>query len=389
MMTDAGAKVMIFSGANSGVMRSDLKSVDNMPSDEVLERRRLELNRTILAVRNNLLEVGSFPPDVAMMTDPNNPFSKVVQDWWASPLTTVEFAYYLWFCDLAVGGEGAWNNGFLGSRWADIFVNNLRVRVAFYTRSSDPKYFETLERQNIIPRGKHNTLFIFNTLYFQEDESHRTLIRPTAQEAKEWFEYMDNLIEKFPQTHIDKATAILNTIIGNTEQTVLIHDDEERFKRLKADLRDARFQSRYEEYEDSQRLISEMSRKERDARQEAEEIARKEDVARIEVLRKQEIARKAEEKKRHEDWLKSQEAETKRMAKEVEAKKKADALAKKTAEEEDRIKRMDEGQLKAFLKTIPARPAKTIRNGAGCVIDQTQKQKQWDEKWGQYKKYMK
>jgi hypothetical protein len=372
-LTDAGAKVMIFSGVNSGVMRSDLKSIDSMPSDEVLERRRLELNRTILDVRSNLLEVGSFPPDVAMMTDPNNPFPEAVREWWASPLTTVEFAYYLWFCDLAVGGEGAWNNGFLGSRWADIFVNNLRVRVAFYSRSSDPKYFETLERQNIIPRGKHNTLFIFNTLYFQEDESHRTLIRPTAQETEEWFGYMDTLIKKFPQIHIDKVSGILTTILGNTEQTVLIHDDEERFKRLKADIANSGF----------------TYREARDARQEAEETARKEDVARIEVLRKQEIARKAEEKKRHEDWLKSQEAETKRMAKEVEAKKKADALAKKTAEEEERIKNMDEGKLKAFLKTIPPRPAKTIRNGAGCVIDQTQKQKQWDEKWGQYKKYMK
>jgi hypothetical protein len=91
----------------------------------------------------------------------------------------------------------------------------------------------------------------------------------------------------------------------------------------------------------------------------------------------------------HEKWLKSQEAETKKLAKEVEAKKKAEALAKKTAEDEDLIKRMEEGQLKAILKTIPPRPAKSIRNGAGCVIDQSAKQKQWDEKWGKYKKYMK
>ena len=34
-----------------------------------------------------------------------------------------------------------WNNGFLGSRWADTKLNGKQVRLAFYTKKSDPGMF--------------------------------------------------------------------------------------------------------------------------------------------------------------------------------------------------------------------------------------------------------
>ena len=184
-----------------------------------------------------------------------------------------------------------------------------------------------------------------------------------------------------------KLETVYERIVRQTQQTVIIHDDEEFFAKIKADLANP-----YELCCLCGEKIEGYGNNPAPLRTEGHccddcNIARV-IPARFPTTIK--MTKEAEERKRREK------AEAKRLAEatradreELERKKKAEALAKKTAEEEDRLKNMDEGKLKAFLKTIPARPAKTIRNGAGCIIDQTQKQKQWDEKWGQYKKYLK
>lgn len=420
-ITASGAKVMVFSGGNSGVMRSDIKSVDSMPSDEVLDERRRDLDSAIKHTRKGLLDTGMFPQDVGIITDPNNPFPKVVRDWWVRDETTKDIARFLCVCNLADGSEMGWNNGFLGSRWADTIINGLRLRIAFYSRSKDPKYFATLERQNCGITGKHQFLFIFNTLYFQEDETHNTLIFATRLER---VQHWAKLGDMTPTDISRKLETVYERIVRQTQQTVIIHDDEEFFAKIKADLANpyelcclcgekiegygnnpaplrteghccddcniarvipARFPTTTKMTKEArEKLERERDERERQAEKDAEKA--KELAKEIKHLQ----AKEAEERKKREK------AEAKRLAEatradreELERKKKAEALAKKTAEEEERIKNMDEGKLKAFLKTIPARPAKTIRNGAGCIIDQTQKQKQWDEKWGQYKKYLK
>jgi hypothetical protein len=43
-----------------------------------------------------------------------------------------------------VNGE-IWSNGFLGSRWADTILNGKSVRLAFYTKKSDPEMFRSLD----------------------------------------------------------------------------------------------------------------------------------------------------------------------------------------------------------------------------------------------------
>ena len=52
-------------------------------------------------------------------------------------------------------------------------------------------------------------------------------------------------------------------------------------------------------------------------------------------------------------------------------------------------KELTEGEIKHLLKTIPARPNKTIRTPSGVIKDNTKAQKAWDDKYGKYKKYMK
>jgi hypothetical protein len=437
-LTEAGAKVMIFSGANSGVMRSDIKSVDSMPSDEVLDRRRQELNRSILAVRKSILELGAFPTNVAFLTDPTNPFPKIVRDWWVQDETTRDIAHFFCYCGLADGSETGWSNGFLGSRWADTIINKLRLRIAFYTREKDPKYFASIERQNCGITGKHQYLFIFNTLYFQEDETHRTLIFATPEEEKERSQkILDAYPDRTPAHNLNIWKQIWE-VVRSTKQTIAIHDDEDRFAKTRADLGSAsrpfyecvlcddefegygnnpypvkregvccdscnmtrvipaRFAQHQEDEmrervsyirmtkEDKERLERERDERERQAEKEAEERKKYAE----ETKRRQ--AKEEEERKKREK------AEAKRLAEatradreEAERKKKAELEAKKQSEADEHIKRMDEGKLKAFLKTIPARPPKTVRDTAGCVKDNSQKQKQWDEKWGQYKKYMK
>jgi len=429
-LTQSGAKVMIFSGANSGVMRSDIKSVDSMPSDEVLDERRRDLDSAIKHTRKGLLDTGMFPQDVGIITDPSNPFPKVVRDWWVRDETTKDIARFLCVCNLADGSEMGWSNGFLGSRWADTIINGLRLRIAFYSRSKDPKYFATIERQNCGITGKHQFLFIFNTLYFQEDETHHTLKFATRQEQVQYWAKLGQMCPKDAVWN-RKLERMYERIVRLTQQTVLIHDDDEWFAKVKEDLANP-FENccfcgeKIEGYGNNPRPVKceghccddcnlsvviparfhadegrnyhcikmtkevrERLERERDERERQAEVDA-EKARKVAEENKRLQAKEAEERKKREK------AEAKRLAEatradreEVEAKKKAEALAKKTAEEEDRIKRMDEGQLKAILKTIPARPPKTIRDKAGCVKDNSQKQKQWDEKWGQYKKYLK
>lgn len=431
-LTASGANVMIFTGANSGVMRSDIKSCDSMPSDEVLQHRRRDLDSAIRHTRKGLLDTGMFPQDVGIITDPNNPFPKVVRDWWVRDETTKDIARFLCVCNLADGSEMGWNNGFLGSRWADTIINGLRLRIAFYSRSKDPKYFATIERQNCGITGKHQFLFVFNTLYFQEDETHRTLKFATRPER---VQYWAKLGDMTPTGISRKLEMVYERIVRQTQQTVIIHDDEEQFAKTKADLADphelcclcgekiegygnnpdpVRTEGRccddcnitrvcparvYDALFDPEYIRPTTIKMTKEAR---EKLERERDERERQAEKDAETAKKvAEETKRRqakeaEERKKREKEEAKRLAEatradreELERKKKTEALAKKTADEEDRLKNMDEGKLKAFLKTIPARPAKTIRNGAGCVIDQSAKQKQWDEKWGQYKKYLK
>lgn len=401
-----------------------IQSVDSMPSDEILDLRREELNRNILAVRKSILTDGIFSQNVAFTTDPNNPFPKIVRDWWVSDETTRDIAHFFCYCGLADGSETGWSNGFLGSRWADTIINKLRLRIAFYSREKDPKYFATIERQNCGITGKHQFLFIFNTLYFQEDESHRTLIFATPEEDKERSQKVLDAYPNRERSHNLNIWKQIGKVVRQTAQTVIIHDDENEFAKTKEE-----FANPYERCcicgekiegygnnpspikdeghccddcnmcrvvparlhwglsltkEDREKLERERDERER---QDEQKLERQREMAK-ETKRIQ--AKEAEERKKRENREAKRLAEATRADREeVERKKKAEAEAKKKTEEEDRIKRMDEGQLKAILKTIPARPAKTIRNGAGCVIDQSAKQKQWDDKWGQYKKYMK
>jgi hypothetical protein len=51
-----------------------------------------------------------------------------------------------------------WSNGFLGSRWADTELNGRKVRLAFYTRKSDPKMFASFRFPEI--EGKDYAIIV-------------------------------------------------------------------------------------------------------------------------------------------------------------------------------------------------------------------------------------
>ena len=68
-----------------------------------------------------------------------------------------------------VNGE-KWNNGQFGSRWADITIEGVRVRLGFYSRQFDPKIFENTEIQDKnLKIMKLNYLIVVSVLDYQEE----------------------------------------------------------------------------------------------------------------------------------------------------------------------------------------------------------------------------
>jgi len=69
-----------------------------------------------------------------------------------------------------VNGE-KWNNGQFGSRWADITLVGVRVRIAFYSRQFDPKIIEDIvikdNNDKIMPI---NYLVVGNVLEYNQEE---------------------------------------------------------------------------------------------------------------------------------------------------------------------------------------------------------------------------
>ena len=69
-----------------------------------------------------------------------------------------------------VNGE-KWNNGQFGSRWADITIEGIRVRLGFYSRQFDPKMFENFEiyDKNLKINMIINYLIVVSVLDYQEE----------------------------------------------------------------------------------------------------------------------------------------------------------------------------------------------------------------------------
>lgn len=57
-----------------------------------------------------------------------------------------------------------WNNGILGSRWADVELVGRKCRISFYSKKSDPQNFEKMP-QRVRGNGKDYILSV-NPLYF-------------------------------------------------------------------------------------------------------------------------------------------------------------------------------------------------------------------------------
>lgn len=92
---------------------------------------------------------------------------------------------------------------------------------------------------------------------------------------------------------------------------------------------------------------------------------------------------------RKEDLMVKKEQERIVMEKELEEERRQKKEAEKKAEEEAKRKAKEEGELKMDLSKIPPRPPKTIRDGAGCVKDNSKKVAEWEKKYGQFKKLLK
>ena len=63
--------------------------------------------------------------------------------WFQSTVTQMRL--YEWLVDPTyhiVDGVH-WSNGIQGSRWADTTINGRNVRIAFYSRYGDPKFFDS------------------------------------------------------------------------------------------------------------------------------------------------------------------------------------------------------------------------------------------------------
>lgn len=104
--------------------------------EAIIARRQKELETFLKCLE-------SYPLNTILLKDKTlmffNPNEKQPEGWWNSRTTKEALLDFLLnSANHKVDGK-IWNNGFLGSRWADTILNGHGVRIAFYTRKGDPK----------------------------------------------------------------------------------------------------------------------------------------------------------------------------------------------------------------------------------------------------------
>ena len=83
-------------------------------------------------------------------------------EWANDEKTTDEFVSFMLDSKHCIVDGKQWNCGFLGSRWADTKLNGKKVRIAFYSKATDPSFWNTMR-----PAHKpKNYVLIVNGNYF-------------------------------------------------------------------------------------------------------------------------------------------------------------------------------------------------------------------------------
>jgi len=176
-------KAIIVNGANDGETYK-INSGSGLPvPDDVIEKRRQTLLKFL--TKEEQLKYG----DTGVLVQIEKGMeTKQVLDWFR--LAEQDLGAKCFLAAAKCNGEDEnWCNGWLGSRWSDMTINNRFVRVAFYERSEDPAVFEKYSDWRIlyeddgeparyrVKAGQHKYLLVINPYYHDETNDNW---KPTA-----------------------------------------------------------------------------------------------------------------------------------------------------------------------------------------------------------------
>ena len=151
--------------SNSASSTHSIRSVSSaefmaVSSDKAIERRGKELRIFLDCLSHN----PSFLKRVAVFASPTYKDHAPFQAWFAKPETRDHLFECLYGQVHRIGSKwGDWRNGGMGSRWLDVRINNYDVRIAYYSRATNPKMFASVPVS--ITQGKDHILMLMD--YFE------------------------------------------------------------------------------------------------------------------------------------------------------------------------------------------------------------------------------
>lgn len=152
----------------SGKISTELPMCMREGGEELIAKRKKELEVYVKLLVEKPLSVLTttatfLNPYATHPAEVGQEQADTITSWWSIPKTQDDMKRWLFTNKHKVNGKfGNWNNGFLGSRWADVEINGRKCRVAFYSRRMDEQNFPP-ETMGVLD-GKNYILMIDPTL---------------------------------------------------------------------------------------------------------------------------------------------------------------------------------------------------------------------------------